>query len=80
MTMLSQAWATAAPYMLPDGLIREERLEARRLFLSGAYCLLQLQVAAGTLTPAERAIFNEELATELSLFAETMGTCLEGVV
>jgi hypothetical protein len=80
MTMLSQAWATVADNILPPDTPPDQRLEARRLFYSGAYCLAQLQLATTTLSAADRADMEQTINVELQLWASTMGTALEGMV
>lgn len=78
---IAEAWKTVAAHMLPEGLPADQRLEARRLFFAGAYSLAQLQLAASnSLSGAHHQEFNDTLRAELALFAQTMGTPIEGVL
>lgn len=80
MSLIAQAWATAAHHVLPTPVSAEERLAARRLFYLGAHSLGQLLAAAQQLSDADQADALRRIREELAVFAGTVGTDLEGKV
>lgn len=80
MTLVAQAWATAAHHVLPTNVTAEERLAARRLFYLGAHSLGQLMAASEQLNAPDQADARRRIREELAVFAGTVGTDLEGKV
>ena len=80
MSIIAAAWKAAAELEVPMDATAAERLKARRLFYSGAFCMAHISTEAQKLSGLDYeqciAVLNDELAT----FAATVHTPHEGKV
>lgn len=79
-TPLAEAWATFARLQLPADLPDDARLMLRRCFYAGAYSLDTLLKGCCAMDAGEADHCQDVIEGEITMFAATFGSTLEGRV